>query len=127
VNTFLGFSVEGKILEIQLKGTYTMESFIDLIGKAFNSSDTPEKVAILIDRRHSCAETTSAQNLQRGLEYLLSWQSRILCMGYVTLSDFYFDFVQQVSTFVKFNNCPPVKPFRDIEQAKNWIRKQTGD
>jgi hypothetical protein len=127
MNSSLRFSVEGEILKIQLEGSYTMDSFIDLVGKAFQSPDTPEKVAILIDRRHSSVETTSSQDLLRGLEDLFAWKRRTLCLAYVTLSDYYFDFMQRASSYAKFNNFPPVEPFRDIEQAENWIRKQTGD
>ena len=117
--------VTGKTLTLQLDGTYTIEEFLALVESAFHSAETPRKVAVLVDRTRSQATTIGPQDVRRALEYMLSWQDRILCLAYATHSEFYYDLMRKVASMAEFNAAPRVEPFRDVEAAKAWIRQQT--
>lgn len=119
------YFVTGKTLTFQLEGTYAIGEFLALVESAFRSPETPETVAVLIDRTRSQVTTIGRQDVQKVLEYLFSWQERILCLAYVTHSDFYYDLMRKVASMADFNAAPPVEPFRDVEEAKVWIRQQT--
>ena len=119
------YFVTGKTLTFQLEGTYAIGEFLALVESAFRSPETPETVAVLIDRTRSQVTTIGRQDVQKVLEYLFSWQERILCLAYVTHSDFYYDLMRKVASMADFNAAPPVEPFRDVEAAKAWIRQQT--
>jgi hypothetical protein len=127
VNNTVGFCLKGKILEVRLDGLYTMQIFIELLHKAFRSPDTPEKVAVIIDRRYSCVNTSSEQDLQSCLETILSYHERVLCLAYVASSDFFINFVQEASKFAKYNNLPKAETFRRIDDAEHWIRQNISE
>jgi hypothetical protein len=127
VNNSVRFSVKGKILQVRLEGFYTMQDFIELLHKAFQSPDTPEKVAVLIDRRYSCVNTSSEQDLQSCLDTILSYHERVLCLAYVASSDFFLDFVREASMFAKYNNLPRAETFRRINEAEQWIRHSVSE
>jgi hypothetical protein len=117
--------VTGKTLTFQLEGTYTIGEFLALVESAFRSPETPQKIAVLVDRTRSQATTIGPQDVRRVLEYMLSWQDRILCLAYATHSDFHYDLMRKVASMAEFNAAPPVEPFRDIDAANAWIRQQT--
>ena len=119
------YFVTGKTLTFQLEGTYTIGEFLALVESAFRSPETPRKVAVLVDRTRSQATAIGPQDVRKALEYLLSWQDRILCLAYVTHSDFHYELMRKVAAMAEFNAAPPVEPFRDVEAAKAWIRQQT--
>jgi hypothetical protein len=125
VDESIRYGVDGNVLRIRLAGTYTIEDFLRQVDEALQAHGTPEKVALIIDRRRSHVDSNTPQELQRALEALFVWQKRMLCVAYVSSSDFYFDFIEDASRFAAFNNGPPVKPFRDIESAEDWVRRQT--
>jgi hypothetical protein len=119
------YFVTGGTLTFQLEGTYTIGEFLALVESAFRSPETPQTVAVLIDRTRSQATAIGPQDVRKALEYLLSWQDRILCLAYATHSDFYYDLMRKVASMAEFNAAPRVEPFRDVDEAKDWIRKQT--
>jgi hypothetical protein len=119
------YFVTGKTLTFQLEGTYAIGEFLALVESVFRSPETPETVAVLIDRTRSQVTTIGRQDVQKVLEYLFSWQERILCLAYVTHSDFYYDLMRKVASMADFNAAPPVEPFRDVDAATAWIRQQT--
>jgi hypothetical protein len=116
--------VTGKTLTFQLEGTYTIGEFLALVESAFRSPETPQKIAVLVDRMRSQVATIGRQDVQKVLEYLFSWQERILCLAYVTHSDFHYQLMRKVAAMAEFNAAPPVEPFRDVEAARAWIRQQ---
>jgi hypothetical protein len=124
VSDSLGFSIDGRLLKLRLEGRYSMADFIELVNRALEWPGLPQKVALMIDRRGSAVTVNSPEELQQGLEALFAWKQKILCMAYVTLSEFHFEFMQKASRFSAFNAGPPVRPFRDIEEAERWLREQ---
>jgi hypothetical protein len=127
VNNPVRFSLKGKILKVRLEGFYTMQDFVELLHKAFESPDTPEKVAVLVDRRHSCVNTANEEDLQSVFETIFSYHERVLCLAYVASSDFFLDFVQEASKFAKYNNLPRAETFRRINEAEHWIRHNVSE
>jgi len=117
------YLVDGQVLKVRLAGDYTAAEFLEIIKRAFETPEMPEKVALLIDGSHTNVERTQGE-YQRIIEAFVALADRIICFAYVTLSAKLLDIIQQAASYAEYNSLGGVKPFPDKESAEKWIKDQ---
>ena len=117
------YFVDGQVLKVRLEGYFTADEFLELINRAFESPDMPEKVAVLIDACCSNVDLDQ-EDYQRIIDTFFSLADRILCFSCITLSDKITDIIQQAAIYAEYNALGSVKPFPDKESAEKWIDEQ---
>ena len=123
MNGKINYFVDGQVLKVRLEGNFTADELLELINRAFESPDMPEKVAVLIDACCSSVDIDQ-EDYQRIIDTFFSLADRIICFACITLSDKITDIIQQAAIYAEYNALGGVKPFPDKESAEKWIDEQ---
>ena len=119
------YSVEDGLLVIRSEGSYSVDALLGTIDEAFNSPLLPHAFALLMDISKASIKR-SQKDYERLLQDMVSRSERITCLAFVTVSDEIFKVIEGAATFAEYNELGSVKPFRAVEDAREWLRHTNG-